>query len=125
MKAVDLDPGQARREAEHANSAAATHTVEITARQWLAKSAAERATSTQHKNIRWLERKIFPEIGAMPVCAIRPQHMLAALQKIAARGAVESAHKIKQLCGQVFRYAVACGLAERDMRSDLRGALCM
>lgn len=45
------------------------------------------------------------------------------LHKIEARGAIESTHKIKQLCGQVFRYAVAAGLAEHDVTTDLRGAL--
>ena len=49
--------------------------------------------------------------------------MLSALRVIEKRGAIESAHKIKQLCGQVFRFAVASGLADRDMKTDLRGAL--
>lgn len=49
--------------------------------------------------------------------------MLSALRVIEKRGAIESAHKIKQLCGQVFRFAVASGLADRDMTADLRGAL--
>jgi integrase len=40
-----------------------------------------------------------------------------------ARGAIESAHRVKQLCGQVFRFAVATGLAERDVTVDLKGAL--
>ena len=44
-------------------------------------------------------------------------------KKIEARGAIESAHKIKQLWGQVFRYAVAAGLADRDVTADLRDAL--
>jgi integrase len=48
---------------------------------------------------------------------------LSALRVIEKRGAIESAHKIKQLCGQVFRFAVASGLADRDMTVDLRGAL--
>ena len=48
---------------------------------------------------------------------------MSALRVIEKRGAIESAHKIKQLCGQVFRFAVASGLADRDMTVDLRGAL--
>ncbi|MBV5349691.1 integrase, partial [bacterium] len=59
----------------------------------------------------------------MPVSTIKPRDVLLALQKIEARGAIESAHKIKQLCGQVFRHAVASGLAEHDVTADLRGAL--
>lgn len=59
----------------------------------------------------------------MPISAIKPTDVLKALQKIEARGAIESAHKIKQLCGPVFKFAVAAGLAERDVTADLRDAL--
>lgn len=88
-----------------------------------ARTAAERATSTQEKNTAWLERNIFLAIGALPISTIKPWDVLSALRVIEKRGAIESAHKIKQLCGQVFRFAVASGLADRDMTVDLRGAL--
>lgn len=123
LQADDIDPGQAKRDAKQAQADAAIHTFEAIARQWLSKTAPDRADSTQEKNTSWLERNIFPEIGTMPVSTIKPRDVLLALQKIEARGAIESAHKIKQLCGQVFRYAVASGLAERDVTADLRGAL--
>ena len=45
------------------------------------------------------------------------------LRRIENRGAVETAHRIKQICGQVFRYAIATGRADRDPSNDLRGAL--
>lgn len=123
LRAADVDPGQAKRDAKLAKAAAAAHTFEALARDWLRKTAADRAASTQAKNTSWLEKNIFPEIGAMPISTIKPRDVLVALQKIEARGALESAHKIKQLCGQVFRYAVAAGLAERDVTADLRDAL--
>src|SRR5471030_2812035 len=123
LKAADIDPGQAKRDAKHAKAAATVHTFEAIARQWLSKTAADRADSTQLKNTRLLERNTFPEIGAMPISTIKPRDVLAALRKIEARGAIESAHKIKQICGQVFRFAVAAGLADRDVTADLRDAL--
>jgi integrase len=117
------DPGKVRREEKEAKAAVTLHTFEAVARAWLSKTAADRAASTQNKNTAWLERNIFPVIGAFPISTIKPKDVLIALQRIEARGAIESAHKIKQLCGQVFRFAVASGLAERDMTADLRGAL--
>ena len=45
------------------------------------------------------------------------------MRRIEHRGAVETAHRALQNCGQVFRYAVATGRAERDPSGDLRGAL--
>ena len=121
--AADQDPGQARNEAKLSKAAAAGHTFEAVAREWLRKTSADRAESTQAKNVAWLERNIFPEIGSMPISAIKTRDVLGALEKIEARGAIESAHKIKQLCGQVFRFAVHQGIVERDVTADLRGAL--
>lgn len=123
LTATDVDPGQAKRDVKLAKEIAASHSFEATARQWLAKTAAERAGTTQEKNTAWLEKNIFPDLGAMPISTIKPRDVLTALRKIEARGAIESAHKIKQLCGQVFRFAVAAGLAERDVTADLRDAL--
>lgn len=60
----------------------------------------------------------------MPISSIKPRDVLdKAVRKIEARGSIDTAHRAKQICGQVFRYAVAVGLAERDVTSDLRGAL--
>lgn len=123
LRANDIDPGQAKREAKILRSAAVAHTFEAVARDWLRKTAVDRAESTQAKNTAWLEKNVFPYIGSMPISAIRPLDVLGALRKIEARGALESAHKIKQICGKVFRFAVASGLAERDVTVDLRDAL--
>jgi integrase len=121
--AQGVDPGRTKREEKQAREKAALNTFEAVARAWLARTAADRAASTQEKNTAWLERNIFPAIGALPISTIKPWDVLSALRVIEKRGAIESAHKIKQLCGQVFRFAVASGLADRDMTVDLRGAL--
>lgn len=121
--AQGIDPGRTKREEKQAREKAALNTFETVARAWLTRTAAERAASTQEKNTAWLERNIFPAIGALPISTIKPWDVLSALRVIEKRGAIESAHKIKQLCGQVFRFAVASGLADGDMTVDLRGAL--
>lgn len=118
-----IDPGQAKADAKQVKANASANTFEAVARSWLQKTAASRAESTQEKNTAWLERNVFPSIGKMPIATIGPRDVLAALHKIEARGAIESAHKIKQLCGQVFRFAVSGGIADRDVTADLRGAL--
>jgi integrase len=121
--AQGIDPGRTKREEKQAKEKAALNTFEAVARAWLERTAADQAASTQEKNTAWLERNIFPAIGALPISTIKPWDVLSALRVIEKRGAIESAHKIKQLCGQVFRFAVASGLADRDMTVDLRGAL--
>jgi integrase len=118
-----IDPSQAKRDDKQLKATTEANTFESVARLWLSKTAADRAKSTQEKNTAWLERNVFPSLGKMPVSNIKPRDVLNTLHKIEARGAIESAHKIKQLCGQIFRFAVGCGLAERDVTADLRGAL--
>ena len=118
-----MDPAKVKRDAKSAKESAEIHTFEAVAREWLRKTAVDRADSTQAKNVSWLEKNVFPAIGSMPISAIKPLDVLATLQKIEARGAIESAHKIKQLCGQVFRFAVSNDWAERDVSAEFRGAL--
>ena len=123
LLAQGTDPSTAKREDQQATAAAATNTFEAVARDWLAKTAAERMASTQAKVTTWLEKDVFPFIGTMPISTIGPRDVLAALRKMESRGALDSVQRVKQVCGQVFRYAVATGSAERDVTQDLKGAL--
>lgn len=118
-----IDPAASKRDAKHAQLVAAKHTFEAVARRWLDKTASERAVATQEKVKNWLAKDLYPVIGSQPISTIKPRDVLVAVQRIEARGAHESAHRVKSLCGQVFRFAVATGLAERDVTADLKGAL--
>lgn len=123
LLAQDIDPNTAKRENKLATAAAAANTFESVAREWLDKTAADRQATTQDKITAWLKKDVIPYIGAMPISAIGPRDVLAALRKMEARGALDSVQRVKQVCGQVFRYAVATGSAERDVTQDLKGAL--
>ena len=123
LLADGIDPSTAKKEDKQAKADAAANTFEMVARDWLAKTAADRMPTTQDKITAWLEKDVIPFIGKMPISAIGPRDVLAALRKMEARGALESVQRVKQVCGQVFRYAVATGSAERDVTQDLKGAL--
>lgn len=123
LLADGIDPSEAKRKEKHAKELAVLQTFEVVARDWLKKTAASRAASTQQKIATWLEKNVFPSLGKWPISTIGPRDVLTTVQKIEARGAIDTAHRVKQLCGQVFRYAVATGFAERDVTVDLRGAL--
>jgi integrase len=97
-------------------------TFEVIAREWLAMRAKTTAAITQAKAL-WLLEMLFPHLGRRPIREVTPPELLSALRKIEARGHHESAHRAKQKCGQIFRYAIATGRAERDISADLRGAL--
>ena len=88
------------------------------------KTSPKRAEVTQSRITKLLEKDVFPFIGKMPISIIKPRDVLdKSVRKIEARGSIYTAHRAKQICGQVFRFAVAIGLAERDVTNDLRGAL--
>ena len=70
-----------------------------------------------------LENYVFPYIGTKEAAAVLPGEILEFLRKIESRGTFETAHRVKQVCGQVFRYGVATGRVERDVTADLKGAL--
>ncbi len=72
---------------------------------------------------RTLERNVFPWIGDRPIRTITAQDLLLVLRRMEARGVRDSAHRVSQCCGRIFRFAVACGRAERDPSRDLIGAL--
>ncbi|MGH8041716.1 MAG: tyrosine-type recombinase/integrase [Rudaea sp.] len=119
LLANGIDPS-AKRQAE---KIACADTFEGLAREWFAKFAPGWAKGHADKVIRRLERDLFPWIGNRPIISIEPPELLACLQRTEKRGAIETAHRAHQNAGQVFRYAVATGRAQRDPSGDLRGAL--
>jgi len=70
-----------------------------------------------------LERHVFPWLGQMKIADIEAPDVLSVIQRAENRGTVEMAHRLKMLCGQVFRYAVATGRVKSDPSRDLRGAI--
>lgn len=123
LVADGIDPGEARKGAKRAVHERAASSFEAVAREWYAKYSPGWAESHASKIIRRLERDVFPWIGGKPVAELSAPEVLATMRRIESRGALETAHRVLQSCGQVFRYAVATGRAERDPTQDLKGAL--
>jgi integrase len=123
LLADGVDPGFERKIQKAAASERSANSFETVAREWYAKHAPGWALSHGEKVIRRLERDVFPWIGARPIVEVKAPELLTVLRRIEDRGVLETAHRALQNCGQVFRYAVATGRAERDPSVDLRGAL--
>jgi len=122
MLANGVDPNDTKK-AQKAAGTQETETFEIIAREWYTKFSPSWAASHAKTTIRRLELFVFPWLGSRQIKTIAAPELLAALRRIEAKGALETAHRVKQVCGQVFRYAVATGRAERDPSGDLRGAI--
>lgn len=136
LVAAGADPSEQRRadkaEQERAKLAAdlvaaglpGPGTFEYVAREWMA-TVHEAKVSPGHAErtrIRF-EQDAFPWIGRRPLAELEPPELLAMLRRVTARGAIETAHRLKDACGQVFRFGIASGLCERNPAADLADAL--
>lgn len=99
-------------------------TFEIVAKQWYAKHIAGVRTPGHAKTVLYrLQRFLFPILGSRLIRELTTPELLALLRPIEESGAVETAYRVKQIAGQVFRYGIAIGECEHDLSADLRGAL--
>lgn len=119
--AAGIDPGAARKAEKEAQAGA--DTFEAVAREWIEARSGEWDKSNRHQVTRRLERDAFPWIGTTKVHKLEPPEVLRMLKRTESRGAIETAHRVKGLVGQVMRFAVATGRADRDPTPDLAGAL--
>jgi integrase len=123
LLADGIDPSENRKAQKAGRADRAANSFEVVAREWFAKYSPTWAANHCHRIIRLFERDIFPWIGGRPIAAINAPEVLTVVRRIESRGALETAHRALGNCGQVFRYGVATGRAERDPSGDLRGAL--
>ena len=123
LLAGGVDPSEHRQAQKSAQVERAANSFEVVAREWYAKHAPSWADHHGERILRRLERDIFPWIGGQPIADITAPELLKVVRRIEERGALETAHRALSTCGQVFRYAVATGRAQRNPSGDLRGAL--
>lgn len=122
LLAKGIDPSENRKAIKSARAESSANSFEVIAREWGAKKV-ETWTEKNNRSKRMLERNVFPWLGSKPITDILPKDILDCLRRVEDRGTIETAHRTLQICGQVFRYAVATGRTERDITPDLRGAL--
>ena len=123
LLANGVDPGENRKAVKAAKTEQASNSFEVMAREWMAMRKLAWVPSHAIKIERRFEMYVFPWIGGKPIPDVTAPDVLAVARRAEATGAVETAHRIVQACGQVFRYAIATGRAVRDPTPDLKGAL--
>lgn len=121
--AAGIDPSEARKAERLTGGERAANTFEAVAREWHDRQKGVWTEGHAERTMQRFLRDIFPCIGARPIGEITAPELLMVFRRIESRGAHETAHRARFVCGQVFRYAVATGRAERDPAADLKGAL--
>lgn len=123
LVAAGTDPAFAKKEDRRQRALRCVHTFEAVARAWHKDHLVQWGKNYGATVLRNLERDIFPQIGDRPIAEITPLELLEAIKKIEKRGAHEVARRCLRLCGQIYKYAIPNGLAERNPSPDLSGAL--
>jgi len=118
-----IDPSENRKAIKQSRAESAANSFEVIAREWYERNMIDKSEHHQKRAMSLFQRDIFPYLGGKPIADIKATELLAALRRIEARNAIETAHRALQICGQVFRYAIATGRTERDITPDLRGSL--
>lgn len=114
------DPSQARKDERLARKVRLGTTFEAVARAWHANWKTARSERHADYVLRRLEADVFPQIGSKPIAEITAPQLLALAKKIESRGALDMARRSWQTAGQVFEYALAHGMAERNPAKDVR-----
>lgn len=124
LLAHGMDPGEHRKAVKAARAERGANTFEVIAREWIEKQSAQRWTASHKTKVtNRLQNDVFPWLGKRPIDAISAPELLKILSRIEERGTADTAHRVLQSCGQVFRYAVASGRIKHNPCPDLKGAL--
>ena len=118
-----VDVATERRHAKLVRTTQAEQSLELLAREWHARQLSSWGDRHADDVIHSLEKDVFPIIGKLPVTAITPARVWSALEPVETRGAIETAHRIRQRLSEVFAYAIARGLVETNPADGIKAAL--
>jgi integrase len=118
-----IDPGLQKKSVKEAERAKNENSFEVVAREWYEGKKVGKKESYTGRLWGRVEKEVIPFLGNRTISEITAPELLDVLRKVESRGAVDTAHRCLQYCGQIFRYAIATGRASHDIASDLRGAL--
>lgn len=117
------DPSVMKQLQEQQRQQTIDNSVQALAEEWHALKATTWAPATAKRQMEVLNNDLLPYIGRRPVSEVETFELVAVLNRIVDRGALETAHKARQTLNQLFRYAKQCGASKHNPAADLAGAL--
>lgn len=118
-----IDPVEERKAQKLAQQLSTENSFEAICREWHTNKADRWTVAYREEIIKTFEQDVFPFIGKRPISEIKPLELLEVLRRIEKRGALEKTRKVRQRCGEVYRYAIITGRAEYNPAPDLAIAL--
>ncbi len=124
QKAAGVDPVQARKLDKLKGSREGGDTFKAVALEWHGKQVDGWSPSHAERTRRQLERDLFPWLGARQMAEVEPMELLAVLQKVEQRGALETADRALMLARQVWEYWLpTADKAQRNITEGLKKRL--
>lgn len=121
--AKGVDPGVQRKAYRESVAQGRRDSFEAIAREWHRRNQSKWTSRHADRVLARLKNEVFPWLGSEPISEIEAPALLRCLRRTEDRGAVYTAHRVRSLCSQVFRYAIVTSRASRDPAADLVGAL--
>lgn len=115
----NLDPLETKKEAKRIAEINSENSFESIARKW--HETFKDKWTDRHANtvLRRLEHDVFSEIGSIPIRDIKPSHLINLLKKVQGRGAYEPAHRLRQYCSQIFRFAIIHEITDTNPAAEI------
>lgn len=123
LVANGINPSEHRKAIKQAAIESYANTFEVVALEWHQKHSVRWTEGNKKKVLARLEKDVLPWLGKQRIETINAPDLLKILNRVENRGAADTAHRVLQTCGQIFRYAVATGRIKYNPCPDLRGAL--
>ncbi|QHP81555.1 DUF4102 domain-containing protein [Pectobacterium odoriferum] len=118
-----IDPLEVKKEQKIEREAQVKNTFQEIALEWHSMKVKKWSAGYASDILEAFNKDVFPFIGQRPIADIKPLELLNVLKKMEDRGATEKAKKVRQRCGEVFRYAIVTGRAEYNPAPDLTSAM--
>lgn len=123
LLAEGINPGEAKKEAKLAAQVASASAFEVIAIEWHEKQLPRWTAGHAARIMDSLVKDVFPHLGRINVAELTAPKILACVQKVEKRGAVETAGRVLQRINAVLRYAIQTGRTDRNPANDVVGAL--
>ena len=122
LVASGINPSDVRKRDKQERQNEIGNTFEAIAREWYEKRTDRWSAGYAEEMMKTFETDVFPFIGGRPIAEIKPMELMGVLSRLDERGATEKLRKVRQRCGEVWRYAIVTGRAEYNPAPDLVSA---
>jgi hypothetical protein len=123
LVARGICPADNKQKARKASVESAANTVQAIGEAWYAELAPHKSATWRENTRRWLNNRVYPEIGKRPANVVEPAEVLALIRSVAEEGHAKTAEYIQQTLSRIYQYGVRNLRCQSDPAHACRGAI--